>query len=140
MPFAEARVSPYVFLTSAKSLQKISLGKDDFIINRRDHSRVYSDAIVRYRRYKKVGKWVVVTIRCFLTNKSRSTITALEMKRSRSEVRGKFQASPTLRFEDLKLSSFGRLIVFQKLFETMDRRHRPRQSFRQQISGQPVQR
>lgn len=52
------------------------------------------------------------------------------MKSSRSDVRGKFHALPTLRFEDQQLSSFSGLIIFQKLFETLSLRHRLRQCFR----------
>ena len=39
------------------------------------------------------------------------------MKSSKSAIRGKTHALPTLRFEDQQLTSFSGLVIFQRLFE-----------------------
>ncbi len=59
------------------------------------------------------------------------------MKSSRSDVRRKTHALPSLRFEDQQLSSFSGLVVFQKLFDHLAFKQRLRQCFRH-LSVTPI--
>ena len=52
------------------------------------------------------------------------------MKSSKSAIRGKTHALPTLRFEDQQLTSFSGLVIFQRLFEHLQLKKRLRGCFR----------
>ncbi|MGC1375518.1 MAG: IS1380 family transposase [Anaerolineales bacterium] len=52
------------------------------------------------------------------------------MKSSKSDVRRKIHALPTLRFEDQQLTSFSGLVIFQKLFDCLALKERLAQCFR----------
>jgi len=52
------------------------------------------------------------------------------MKLSRNQVQSKTHATPELRFEDQKLTSFAGLFVFQLLFQRLDLKNRLRNCFR----------
>src|SRR5947199_6722957 len=54
----------------------------------------------------------------------------LAMKLSRNQVQSKTHATPELRFEDQKLTSFAGLFVFQLLFQRLDLKRRLRHCFR----------
>src|SRR5436305_13851831 len=53
----------------------------------------------------------------------------LAMKLSRNQVQSKTHATPELRFEDQKLTSFAGLFVFQLLFQRLDLKNRLRNCF-----------
>lgn len=52
------------------------------------------------------------------------------MKHSKKQVHSKTHATPTLRFEDQKLTSFSGLVIFQKLFEKLSLQEKLRQCFK----------
>ena len=52
------------------------------------------------------------------------------MKSSKSAIRRKTHALPTLRFEDQQLTSFSGLVIFQRLFEHLQLKKRLRGCFR----------
>ena len=61
------------------------------------------------------------------------------MKRSRKDVRTKADATPQLKFEDQRLTSFAGLVVFQKLFRVLNIKSRLDRCFRHQSKDKVFQ-